>query len=148
MLKTYKVRPVLAVWLAGLVMTGLLVAACGAAEPDAGEAATAAEVEEAENTSAQVETSESELSENKETATEAEEAISEESEVADNENLPASDQELSVATAATCVTATPQNDPLVAALQPNELLAQASASEWAKGPAGAAVTIVEYADFQ
>jgi hypothetical protein len=146
MFNAYKIRPALAVWLAGLVMTGLLVAACGAAEPDAGEPTTTAA--EAANTTAQGETSEPELSENEETTAEAEEAISEEAEVADNENLSTSDQELSATAAATCSTATPQNDPLVAALQPNELLAQAAASEWSKGPAGAAVTIVEYADFQ
>jgi hypothetical protein len=149
MFKAYKIRPALTVWLAGLVVTGLLVVACGAAEPDAGEATTTAvEAEEAVNTTAQGETSEPEASENEESTADAEEAISKESEVADNETLSASDQELAAAAVATCSTATPQNDPLVAALQPNELLAQASASEWSKGPAGAEVTIVEYADFQ
>lgn len=78
----------------------------------------------------------------------AEESVAEEAEATDNENLLAPGQELASSGPATCRTATPANDPIAAALQPNELIAPISDSDWAKGPADAAITVIEYGDFQ
>ena len=147
MLNMYKVRPAAAAWLAGLVLTSLCVAACGSASSETSEAPTPAEVEE-EATAAQAEESETEAAGSEEAAAVSEEAAGEESEASDNETLLAPDQPLSSGGVASCTSATPQNDPLVAALQPNDQIAAVSEADWAKGPSDAAVTLVEYGDFQ
>ena len=142
------VRPAMAACLIGLVLTSLLVAACGSASPESNEAPTPAEAQEAATTAPEAEASEPTEADSEEAAAEAEEATSEESEASNDENLQAPDQALSSDGEATCATATPQNDPLVAALQPNDLIAAASETDWSKGPADAAITLIEYGDFQ
>lgn len=69
------------------------------------------------------------------------------SETTKDENPPTPEQAIA-SVQASCHPATPQNDPIMAALQPNPAIAPVSATDWAKGPADAAVTLVEYGDFQ
>ena len=123
-----------AAWLLGLLVMGLMLAACGSAtESASSEAAASPSAEPAADTPT--------------TAPPTEEAATAESETTDTESP--SDSSPSVDTGQTmCHTATPQSDPIVGALQPNPTIAQVTDDEWSKGPANAPVTLIEYGDFQ
>jgi protein-disulfide isomerase len=139
----YKTRSAAAVWLVALVLIGLLAAACGGATTPETEEATPVESAETADTPSSEEAAGDDT-----TDTAAAESTSPEAEATNEENLLDPDQALSPTGVASCATATPQNDPLMAALQPNELLAAVTADEWSRGPVDAPVTLVEYSDFQ
>ena len=104
------------------------------------EAETTAAEEESETTAEEESAAESEAT--------SEEPVAEESEATENENLLAPSQELASSDSAECRTVTPDNDPIAAVLQPNELIAAISDDDWSKGPADAPITVIEYGDFQ
>ena len=142
-----------------LLFISLVLAACGGAtesvseesitsdetEESAQESQEATSAEETEAISEEPATEESEAA-NEEPA--AEESVAEEAEATDSENPPAPEQELASSSGAECRTVTPENDPIAAVLQPNALIAPISDNDWAKGPADAPITVIEYGDFQ
>ena len=150
----------MATWLTCLLFVSLVLAACGGADESASEepaasgeteevAQTAAENEEQAQESQEAASAEEEVSAAEETeATNEEVAAEEEVEATDNENLLAPEQELASSGPAMCRTVTADNDPIVAALQPNELIAPVSDDDWTKGPTDASITVIEYGDFQ
>ena len=121
-------------WLMGLLLAGLLAACGGASESASNDVVASPTTEQTANTPT--------------TVPPTEEVATTESEPAANENLTDTGQPPVSAGMAMCHPATAQNDPIVAALQPNSLVALATDDEWSKGPADAPVTLIEYGDFQ
>jgi len=156
-----------------LLFISLVLAACGgAAAPVPDESVTSSDTEEVaqpavesekqaqesqEAASAEEEVAAAEAT-SEEAAPEESEAVSEEpavdesatkeTEATDNESSSAPEQELASSSSAACRAVTPNNDPIAAVLQPNELIAPISDSDWTKGPADAPITFIEYGDFQ
>ena len=146
MIKEFLSRRALVLGVVGLFIAALALAACGgAAESEAekpvgsNQAVAGSETEETADTS-EAEEADSEATEDQEEAAE-EEPAAENSAEADEENLLSPDQSL------------PEQDDTPAAchtveIPENPLIAQVSDIDWAKGPAGAPVTVIEYGDFQ
>jgi len=157
-----------------LLFISLVLAACGgAAAPVPDESVTSSDTEEVaqpavesekqaqesqeaasaeEEVAAAEATSEEAAPEESEAVSEepaAEESVTKEAETTDNESSSAPEQELaSSSSTASCRAVTPDNDPIAAVLQPDELIAPISDSDWTKGPADALITFIEYGDFQ
>lgn len=166
----------MATGLACLLFISLVLAACGgAAAPVPEESVTSGDTEEVAQPAAESEkqaqesqeaasaeeemtaaeeteaTSEEAAPEESEAVSEepaAEESATKEAEATDNESSSAPEQELASSSSAACRAVTPDNDPIAAVLQPNELIAPISDSDWTKGPADAPITFIEYGDFQ
>ena len=146
MLKLTLPRGALALWLIGLLLAGLTLAACGsAAEPAAEEAPAPAETEEA--VGALVEADE---------AVEAEETAADEEAQPDQEAAEQVDQaEVQEETAGTGAdenlladTAAGPAECQTIDVPDNQLIAAVADGEWSKGPEAAPVTLIEYGDFQ
>ena len=135
----YPSRRVGAIWLLVLLIAVVALSACGAA--------ATSQPEEADTAAVQTEEPVEEPAEKAATSQESEAAPAQETETADNENLLAPEQELA-STEAACHAATALNDPIMAALQPNIAITTVTDEDWAKGPADAAITLIEYGDFQ
>lgn len=135
MLKRYFLRPALTVWIVSLFSVSLVLTACGGAAESTSEAPVTPVV--TEETIAQA------TEEQKAPATEkiaTEEVATEETE-ATKENVSTPEQDLPTAasTEAGCQ---------AIEVPANDLIAAVSDTDWAKGPANALVTLIEYGDFQ
>lgn len=143
MKKPYKLA---AVWLMSLLLLGLSLTACG------GESTPAAPDPQPATTEAQTAgESETDTTVTEEAATEATAQVTEEpfeaatEEVAETtEEEPGADEDL--------VAQEPllNNEAVCQAVKipDNPLIAEVSAEDWVKGPADAAITLIEYGDFQ
>ena len=148
-------------WILALLVFGLILAACGntaapAAEAPASTEESVAAAPPAEDTPVMKEESEP-------TNTPEEEAVKEEptaESAAENEVAaePEDEKTGQEGTAAACVAADPNTDPLAGAIlflddyietgEPNSGIAPVTNADWAKGPADAPLTIIEFGDFQ
>lgn len=143
MLMKSPLRPAAMLWVTGLFVAGLTLAACGGAtQSETGQDAAGSTQTEAQSqaeTEAQndAEVQETAADEAKEEA--AETSDSEEAASAEDENLLAPDQTLPEAAEAACHTID---------IPTNQLIAAVSASDWSIGPEDAAITVIEYGDFQ
>jgi hypothetical protein len=151
MIKTFLSRRAVTLGVLGLFLAALTLAGCGgsAAESETEEpvgsnqAVADSETEETANTTEaeKADNEETEVSEDEATEETAAEEAAESSAEADEENLLDQAQAL------------PEQDTTPAAchtveIPQNPLIAQVSDVDWAKGPADAPVTVIEYGDFQ
>lgn len=128
-----------AVWWTGLLVFALILTGCGGATDSTSNSAEPAANNQAEQAAEEPTTNEQ---------TE-EVAVQEEAEPeAELEPQAGESQQSTSSAVAECRTATPENDPLMALLQPNTAIAPVSEDDWSKGPADAPLTIIEYGDFQ
>jgi hypothetical protein len=131
MLKRYFLRPTLAVWIVGLFSVSLALTACGGA------------VEAPVTPVATEETITQATEKQKVTATEkiaTEEVATEEVEATkENGSMPEQNLPTAASIEAGCQTTE---------IPGNDLIAAVSDTDWAKGPANAPVTLIEYGDFQ
>lgn len=139
-----------ALWLIGLFLVGLTLVACGGTtEPASEEAAAPAKTEEVVNAPAdEEEVAESEAAATEEVAGEQETAATEETET---DEAAGAGEETTAATSDENLltdTAEPAAVCQTVEVPDNELIAAASDTDWAKGPADAPVTLIEYGDFQ
>jgi hypothetical protein len=126
MLKRYFLRPTLAVWIVGLFSVSLALTACGGAvEAPVTPVATEETITQATE---------------KQKATATEEVATEEVE-ATKENGSTPEQNLPTAASIEAGCQTTE-------IPGNDLIAAVSDTDWAKGPANAPVTLIEYGDFQ
>ncbi|MBN1991322.1 MAG: hypothetical protein JW953_01355 [Anaerolineae bacterium] len=153
MSKQFLLRPVLALWPAGLLLVGLNLAACGGAAVTP-ETPTAPAPTEAANAPATTAT-EPPATPEKETEAAAEAPPAGEPEAAAEPETPV----ISAAGQAPgCQAVDPQSDQLTGVITalsayidespPTDAIAAVTAADWVKGPANAPVTIIEYGDFQ
>jgi hypothetical protein len=130
MSKQYLLRPILAVWIANLLLVSLILTACGGAAESTSEAPDTPVA--TEETIAQA-TEEQKATATEKIATEEVEATKE------SVSTPEQDSPTAASTEAGC-----QSTDIPA----NDLIGAVSETDWAKGPANAPVTLIEYGDFQ
>jgi hypothetical protein len=145
MLKGYFLRPALTVWIVSLFSVSLVLTACGGAAESTSEAPvtpvvteeTIAQATEEQKAPATEKIATEEVATEE---TEATEVATEETE-ATKENVSTPEQDLPTAasTEAGCQ---------AIEVPANDLIAAVSDTDWAKGPANALVTLIEYGDFQ
>jgi outer membrane biosynthesis protein TonB len=152
-------RSVWMVGIAALLVFGLILTACGGAATPTAEAP--APTEEPADAAPPVEDTPVTEEESEPTDTPEEEITeevpTEEAEVP-SEVEPESEVSDQSGTAAACLPADPNTDPIAGAIlfldevidagQINEGISPVTDADWAKGPADAAVTIIEFGDFQ
>jgi hypothetical protein len=133
-----------AVWLIGLLLLGLSLTACGggaapateATPPAAPEAETGAE---ADTNAPVAEEATEEVTEEEPYEAATEEAVEPPAEATEANEEALAQEQLSLNNEVVCEAIEVLDNPLIA---------EVSAEEWVKGPADAAVTLIEYGDFQ
>jgi len=124
-----------AVWWTGLLVFAIILTGCGGATDstsDSSDTTTNNQAEQAADEPSTVERTE-------EVATQENDVEAEPS---------ASESQPLASSSAECHATTPENDPLMALLQTNPAIPPISDDDWSKGPADAAINIIEYGDFQ
>ena len=155
MLKQYLIRPSVVFGIIGLLVGSLILAACGGSgQPTSAVSTAPVEAEDTPDISTDTQDeiaadsppAENESVVDKDTPTPATETM-----VGESETVPVND-------AAECKPADPNEDPIAGVTEyvneyiemnlTNDAIPTVSDSDWAKGPADAPVTIIEYGDFQ
>jgi hypothetical protein len=132
-----------AVWLIGLLLLGLSLTACGGGAAPATEvtppAAPEAETGTEADTNAPVAEEATEVTEEEPYEAATEEAVEPTAEATEANEEALAQEQLSLNNEVVCEAIEVPDNPLIA---------EVSAEEWVKGPADAAVTLIEYGDFQ
>jgi hypothetical protein len=144
MLKRYLRAHNPAMWLLGLLLVSLILAACGGTPEPAEVPSPAADTETAADTPAaeeEVEATAEQATATAEVAEAEEAAATEESET--HAAAEATEEENLLADASTTLAECQTMD-----IPDNDLIGAVSEDDWVKGPANAPVTLIEYGDYQ